>query len=75
MFHLYMSSAFSTSAYNFEHGGVVTMLVEAHGETGKISATRIRKALREGSLIAEDLCEDAVPVIEEIMKNKTEEEI
>lgn len=63
------------SAYNFEHGGVVTMLVEAHGEIGKISATRIREALREGSLIDEDLCDEAVPVIKEIMKNKSEEEI
>lgn len=63
------------SAYNFERGGVVTLLVEAHGESEKVSATRIREALKNGILIDKDLCESAVGTVKEIMTNKTKEEI
>lgn len=62
------------SEYNFERGGVVTLLVEARGETEKISATGIREALRKGRETFGDLCESAVATVKKILGNKTEEE-
>lgn len=63
------------SEYNFGRGGVVTMLVEAKGQTRDISATRVRETLREGqSPLYDDLCDSAKDTVEKIMKNKTDEE-
>lgn len=63
------------SEYNYERGGVVTLLVEAKGETGRISATRVRETLIDGkSPLYEDVCESARECVEKIMKNKTDEE-
>lgn len=63
------------SAYNLERGGVETVLVEAQGDIGRISATRIREALRGGNATYDDLCESAVDTLKNIMEHKTDEEI
>ncbi len=62
------------SDYNFQRGGVVTLLVEAEGETRNISATRIRETLINNAPEYDDLCESAVVEVKDIMKNKTNEE-
>ena len=63
------------SEYNFGRGGVVTLLVEAVGETRDVSATRVRETLRDGDRpLYGDICERARDTVEKIIKNKTDEE-
>ena len=63
------------SDYNFQRGGVVTLLIEAEGDTRRISATRIRETLRTDAPEYDDLCDGCKEVVKQLMKNKTDEEI
>lgn len=63
------------SAYNFERGGVVTYLVEAHGETQKISATGVRETLVTDAPEYDDLCDGGKDAVRSLMKNKMNQEI
>lgn len=58
------------SAYNFERGGVVTYLVEAHGDTERISATRVRETLVTDAPEYDDLCDGGREAVKSLMKNK-----
>lgn len=62
------------SGYNFERGGVVTLITETKEEIADVSATRIRESLREGGRELDDVCESAKDTVEKIMENKTHEE-
>ena len=63
------------SDYNFQRGGVVTLLIEAEGDTRRISATRIRETLRTDAPEYDDLCDGCKEIVKQLMKNKTDEEI
>ncbi len=62
------------SEYNFERGGVVTLLVEAEGESKDVSATAVRKSIICGAIAKDDLCDGAVETVISISENKTKEE-